>query len=201
MKLIKCTNCGEVFEEAVSPCKICGGVIELTISLTGIGAESSAGTLGSVSETNRNNCKHIKYNAPSGAKSESSLSNSQLTGFVKSPIDIGRQGENRVATCIKNHLTKIGKPYHDAESHDDRGEDCALIIDNENVFIQIVTMKPSDGYWKSVAQGSGDIKLNLNEAASAIKSTISQKALRYQNRVNATSNMLLAIDTCNRYLQ
>lgn len=191
---IKCTNCGKEFTEAVSPCKYCGGIIELSIALTGIGAQASVGKLGTVTETNSSKSKLIKYDAPSGAQSESLLSNNQLTGFVKSPIDIGRLGENRVISCIQNHLTKIGKSYSYASSQDSRGEDGALIIDNEKVIIQIVTMKPDSGFWKAVAQNESEVGLNLNEAASSINCTIAEKAERYKSKYKSTENMLLAID-------
>lgn len=194
MKLIKCTNCGEVFKEAIGPCKICGGIIELSIALTGIGAESSVGKVGNVIETRSNNSHHIKYTAPSGTQSESSLSSSELIGFVKSPIDIGRPGENRVITCIKNHLTKTEKSYREIKSQDNLGEDGVLIIGNEKVIIQIVTMKPNDTFWKDVVHGKGEFTFNLNEAASRIMSTISRKARHYKNKDNSTKNMLLAID-------
>ena len=193
---IKCLNCGAPFNEAISPCKWCGGIIELSINLTGIESKSATGRVGTVNDTNSEDGQFINYTAPTGAQSDSSLVGNLLTILVKPPVDVGTRGESRVLACIKNSLKIAGKtltePLKDKEARDDRGEDGVLIIDGNHVTIQIVTARPDVLFWKGVADGAGKATVEISEALKWINDAISEKAQHYQDAIK--SSMLLAVD-------
>lgn len=196
LQTIKCSNCGAPFSEAVSPCKWCGGTIELSIGLTGIELKSAIGRLGVVNDTNSEHGQHIKYTAPTGAESNSSLVGNLLTILVKPPVDVGRPGEPRVLVCVENSLKTAGKnltPSSEEErAKDDRGEDAVLIIDGNRIVLQIVTAKPDASFWRSVANGAGETSVEISEAVKWINDAISEKAQHYQEKIK--SSMLLAVD-------
>lgn len=196
LRTIKCSNCGAPSSEAVSPCKWCGGIIELSITLIGVESKSAIGRVGVVNDTNSEDGQYIKYTAPTGAQSDSSLVGSLLTILVKPPVDIGRPGEPRVLACIENSLKMTGKtltpPSENMHARDNRGEDGILIIDGNHVTLQIVTVKPDESFWKSVASGAGKASVEISEAISWIDNAVSGKAQHYQNEFK--SSMLLAVD-------
>jgi hypothetical protein len=195
-RTIKCSNCDAPFSEAISPCKWCGGTIELSITLTGIESKSATGRVGIVNDTNSEDGQYIKYTAPTGAQSDSSLVGSLLTILVKPPVDIGRPGEPRVLACIENSLKMTGKtltpPLENMRARDNRGEHGVLIIDGNHVTLQIVTAKPDASFWKSVANGAGEARVEISEAAKWINNAVSGKAQHYQNEFKFS--MLLAVD-------
>lgn len=195
-RIIKCLNCGAPFSEAISPCKWCGGTLELSITLTGVESKSATGQVGVVNYTTSEDRQHIKYTAPTGAQSDSLLVGSLLTILVKPPVDIGRLGEPRVLACIENSLKMMGKtltlPLENMRARDNRGEDGILIIDGNHITLQIVTAKPDASFWKSVANGAGKASVEISEAINWINNAVSGKAQRYQNEFK--SSMLLAVD-------
>jgi hypothetical protein len=195
-RIIKCINCGAPSSEAISPCKRCGGTIELSITLTGVESKSATGHVGTVNDTNTENGQFIKYSAPTGAQSDSSLAGNFLTVLVKPPIDIGRLGEQRVLVCVKNSLRTAGKnltePSEEGRARDDRGEDAVLIIDGNRIVLQIVTLCPEQGFWRNVANGGGKASVEISETTKWLNNAISEKAQHYQNKFK--SSMLLAVD-------
>lgn len=196
LRTIKCLNCGAPSSEAVSPCKWCGGTIELSINLIGVESKSATGRVGVVNDTNSEDGQYIKYTASTGAQSDSSLVGNFITISVKPPIDIGRLGESRVLVCVQNSLRMTGKnlrePLEEERARDDRGEDGVLIIDDNRVVLQIVTVRPNASFWPSVAQGEGKASVKLSNATEWINNAVSKKAQRYQNEFK--SSMLLAVD-------
>ena len=195
-RIIKCLNCGAPFSEAISPCKWCGGTFELSITLTGVESKSATGQVGVVNYTTSEDRQHIKYTAPTGAQSNSSLVGNLLTILVKPPVDVGRPGEPRVLVCVENSLKIAGKnlrePLEKERAEDDRGEDAVLIIDDNRIVLQIVTVKPDALFWKSVANGAGEANVEVSEAAKWINNAVSEKAQQYHNEFK--SSMLLAVD-------
>ena len=149
-----------------------------------------------MNDTNSEDVQYIKYTAPTGAQSDSSLVGNLLTVLVKPPVDIGRPGEQRVLVCVKNSLKMAGKnlrePLEIERARDDGDEDAVLIIDNNRIVLQIVTISPDEAFWKSVANGAGKARLDISEATKWINNAVSGKAQRYQKEFK--SSMLLAID-------
>ena len=196
LQSIKCSNCGAPSSEAVSPCKWCGGTIELSITLIGIELKSAMGRVGVVNDTNSEHGQYIKYTAPTGAQSNSSLVGNLLTILVKPPVDVGRPGEPRVLVCVENSLKIAGKnlrePLEKERAKDDRGEDAVLIIDGNRVVLQIVTVKPDVSFWKSVANGAGEASVEISEATKWVNNAVSEKAQHYENKFK--SSVILAVD-------
>lgn len=195
-RTIKCSNCGAPFSEAISPCRWCGGTIELSITLIGVESKSATARVSVVNDTNSEDGQYIKYTAPTGAQSNSSLVGNLLTILVKPPVDVGRPGEPRVLVCVENSLKIAGKnlrePLEKERAEDDRGEDAVLIIDDNRIVLQIVTAKPDALFWKSVANGAGEANVEVSEAAKWINNAVSEKAQQYPNEFK--SSMLLAVD-------
>ena len=191
--IVRCLKCGATFLEPVGPCARCGGTIEMSIPLTGVEAKGEVGQLGTVADSPiSHGGREIRYTAPTGSSSETSLVGNLLTTQVKPPIDVGRRGEPRVFACILAYLAKAGKEAIALPATDERGEDGALQIAGDRVSVQIVTAIPSESFWGNVARGSGEAQAELPEPADWIEAAISKKARLYplDNRLS----MLLAVD-------
>ena len=191
--LIQCLKRGATFLEPVGPCARCGGTIEVSVPLTGVEMIGALGTVGTVADSPTSlGGREIRYTAPTGSSSETSLVGSMLTVQVKPPIDIGRPGEPRVLACIVACLANAGKEVIALPATDQRGEDGALQIEGDRVIVQIVTATPGRSFWGMVAKGSGEAEAKLAEAANWIHAAISEKAKLYPTEDKLS--MLLAID-------
>ena len=190
---IHCLDCGATVLEPVGPCPGCGGEIELSIRLAGVQAQCAAGNLGTVADSPTGlGGREIKYAAPTGSISKTSLNGSALTVQVKRPIDIGRLGEPRVLACIVACLARAGKVATFLPANDHAGEDGVLQIDGDRVVVQIVTGGPSKSFWNKAAKGGAEILTDLTGAANWIHAAISKKAEIYSPK--SKRSMLLAVD-------
>jgi hypothetical protein len=195
-KTIRCLSCDARFLDAVGPCALCGGIIELSIALSGAAVTSETGRLGTVADSfPPQGGRKIEYTAPTGSRSDSSLNGSLLNIKVTRPVDIGRKGEPRVLACIQAFLEIEGKKSFSLFATDSAGEDGVLQIDKDRVTIQIVTVSPSKGFWGTVAKGDGAVKAELTETVEWIYGAISEKGNLYpkENKLS----MLLAVDVAH----
>jgi hypothetical protein len=190
---IKCLNCDAKLSEPVGPCPHCGGIIEVSIALSGHGINVPTGQLGTVAESTVPFWgRLINYTAPTGSKSSASFDGEKVAISVEPPIDIGRPGEARVLSCIVARLAIAGKQATKLIASDDQGEDGVLLVAGDRVTVQIVTASPNTTFWSSVARGSGAVHAKLPEAAGWIYKAIAAKAQLYSNENKLC--MLLAID-------
>ncbi len=193
---IQCLGCGAIFLEAIGPCALCGGEIELSVALTGNQITTAPGQLGAVADSPTiNSGQQIRYKSPKGAKSEASLVGGSLHAQIYPPVDIGRPGEPRVMSCVMAYLTKAGKNPVMLSAIDKSGEDGVLEILDERVTVQIVAASAGQGFWGQVAQGGSEVHVELNGALPWIYSAISEKAKRYPSEYK--KRMLLAVDVAH----
>jgi hypothetical protein len=140
---ILCKGCGASFEEAIGPCSLCGGEVELAVLLTGVETTAKLGRLGAVAdEPVGQHGERVRYLAPSGARSESSLVGDRIYLQVEPPVDIGTRGEPRVFDRILAVLSASGTaPLVLPHSNRD-GEDRVVRYGGDEITIQIVSAGP-----------------------------------------------------------
>ena len=190
---IRCKRCAASFEEAIGPCPHCGGQVELTVLLTGVEATAELGRLGAVvDEPVHWGGERIRYVAPSGARSESALTEDGVNLQVEPPVDIGTRGESRVFDRIVSLLSASGPAPDVLPASDHHGEDRVVRYAGETITVQIVSAGLGPAFWRDVAKGSGQTQGKLDVAAAWVHHAIADKARMYtapQKRA-----MLLAVD-------
>jgi hypothetical protein len=190
---IKCLSCGAVLTEAVGPCWLCGGPIELRVGLSGVGCNVAVGQVGTVNDTSTiERGRQISHTAPTGSQSDASLIGNHIRIRVQRPVDVGTRGEQRVLACITAFLTMECNPPTLLHADDRVGEDRVLRINTAIVTLQIVAATPDESFWHSVSKGAAETRVELLEAAGWIDATICKKAGKYSAELRST--MLLAVD-------
>lgn len=193
---IRCLSCGATFTDAVGPCVYCGGVVELSVTLTGVEAKAIAGRVGAVAdETTEAGGQEIRYAAPSGAHSKSVLVEGQVHAQIEPPVDVGRRGESRVFQCVLAQLVAVGLAPVSLPASDQAGEDRVIQVGGERVTLQIVTASPDMSFWGGVARGSQALRAEIGVAAGWINKAILEKSDKYPESVK--SSMLLAVDVAH----
>lgn len=193
---VRCPRCGATVSNALGPCDQCRAPIDPSTSMTRNGCKVRAGQLGTVVDSpTPAGGQEVRYTAPTGARSETSLDAGRLTVQIKPPVDVGTRGESRVLACVVAHLAMSGTASTPLPASDKRGEDRVLQISGDRVALQVVTAAPDALFWARVARGSADAHATLAEAASWIERAISDKAMSYPRAFK--SSMLLAIDVAH----
>jgi len=165
----------------------------VSVPLTGVEAKVGVGNVGTVADgPTPLGGREIRYAAPTGSQSSTSLVDNDLAAHVKAPVDIGRPGEPRVLACIVAYLAGNGKIASRLPATDHLGEDGVLQIIGERVVVQVVTVNPRPGFWGGVAKGDGQVLATLTEAVDWIHAAIVEKAKLYPPEDK--SSMLLAVD-------
>ncbi len=72
------------------------------------------------------------------------------------------------------------------------GEDRVLLIGNERITLQVVTVPHEASFWREVAKGIGSVHTDIGVAAGWVNDAIVEKAERYPESVKQA--MLLAVD-------
>ena len=190
---IRCKRCGASFDEAIGPCSRCGGEVELSVLLTGVGATAQLGRLGAVAdEPVRGGGERIRYVAPSGARSDSELTQDGVRLHIDPPVDVGTRGEPRVFDRIVALLSASGPAPDILPASDHDGEDRVIRYRGETITIQIVCAGLGPEFWWGVAMGSGQAQVKVDVAAAWVRNAIDDKAGMYTT--SQKRSMLLAVD-------
>jgi len=133
---IRCLSCGAIFAEAIGPCAHCGGVVEVTIALTGVESKGLAGQVGTVADSpTSEGGRQIRYSAPCGARSTATFVGDRVAVRIEPPVDVGTRGESRVLACVVAHLAAGGNVPISVPAFDQAGEDRVLQIAGERVTL------------------------------------------------------------------
>jgi hypothetical protein len=193
-RTIRCTACEASLHEPIGPCPFCGGPIEVSVGLTGVGAMAQSGTVGAVArESVAGGGERIRYSASTGARSESVLVDARVRTFVQARVDAGKRGEEDVFARVLDVLRATGTvPIICPGASDSAGEDRVVRYRDERIVVQIVTASPGPSFWRDVAAGGADVEVDVETAAAWVHQAISEKARRYSPEPKRT--MLLAVD-------
>lgn len=113
---------------------------------------------------------------------------------IQPPVDVGgRRNEDRVCNTLVAAMRASGVPVESRRSGDDaRGEDGVLIMANEEVPVQIVTVPYARDFWHQVHAGSGTTQVPWADAAGWIHEALASKSVGLS--AAGKGGMLVALD-------
>lgn len=192
---IQCTICDAEAPDANGPCVRCGGPIGVTVQVTGLRLEITAGRPAMVNDQPRGpDTRTIDYSSSQGARSTATLAGGRVGLSVAGPVDIGKRGERRVIDAVLATLREARLSATEVPGRDEQGEDHVLVINSERVVLQIVSTPGDAEFWREVAKGAGTSDVALSRAVGWIEDALHEKA-KYDEGLK--HSMLLAIDVAH----
>jgi len=189
----RCIDCAQQWNSDASNCPNCGSTrIGRLFGVMLHGKVNPCGVLEAVADNPHDGAETIQYLSAAGGRSDSTLSADRLELTMKSPIDLGRQGEGRVIERVIDQLRRDGRQINVLDSRDDRGEDCKVLCDGEIVTLQVVAVPPSAEFLGKASRGSASTNVSVEGAAGWVHDVVTKKQNRYP--ASERRQILLAID-------
>lgn len=163
MNISYCPHCGTERAANGVPCATCGRG-DVTIECA---AGDSFRVTGEAVTLIHSKPENQGFNiiAGTGSRSEAALKDGRLHATVHGPVDIGQPGEPRARGTLIEALQAKGLDVTWRLGKNERGEDCVLVINGQNVTLQITTAPGAPTFWQDVGRDSGSTDVEVSEAA------------------------------------
>jgi hypothetical protein len=190
---IVCTACDLALDEPKGPCPRCGGTVCVSVRPTGQAAQASAGAVGALVDEVRETHHALQYASPSGVCSKIKIVGDDRVDMQIAPrsshrLDVGREGEDRVADRVRAQLASEGRTVIVGPGDDARGVDRVLVVDGDPIPLQIITVPNKASLW--LPRG-GDESFDAR-AVDLIHEAATSKARKYA--AGQRDAMILALD-------
>lgn len=188
-----CTACDHQWSDDATSCPACGRATVRRLFGNNVGGEiKPTGTLEGVADNPRPGQEFIQYLSPSGSRSDSALGADRLELTMRSPIDIGRNGESVVVGRVIAQLRADGRQVTLLPHRDERGEDGVILCDGKRVTVQVVGVPADHTFLAEASRGSASTTVPIDRAVFWIHEALKSKEAQYP--LGDRAEMLLAID-------
>lgn len=117
----------------------------------------------------------IRTQTSEGARSHELLADGIMSLNINGPTQTGRKGEGRAIDTLLSTLRQEGhQPVLD-EGQDERGEDGILLIQDERLTVQVVSVPSCSNLWRDANLGSATRSASVADAANWIRNALFAK--------------------------
>ena len=165
----------------------------VTVELVGVEARGEVGDVGPVIEERDPSGEQfrIRTQTPKGARSHELLADGVVSLDIHGPTETGRKGEARVLDTLLNTLRQEGlQPVLEA-GRDERGEDGILLLQDERLTLQVVSVPGCPELWRDANRGSATTSVTVADAAKWIRDAVSAKYTNTSPAERATTIVVL----------
>jgi len=187
-----CPTCGDVRGDRSPTCPRCGVPYEERVSIHTEDSATMTDTEELVGEESRPGLEAVVFKSFDGMRSHATLANATVELTLRGPLDLGRQGEPRVADRIVSVLKSEGRAVELIPHEDSKGEDSRIKCDGTDINVQVVTVPGATQFLREANQGSASTSVPIAQAAAWINDAASAKAAHYSATQKAGT--LLALD-------
>jgi hypothetical protein len=159
-------------------CSSCGSLDQsVTIELVGVESRCDVGNVGTVAEERdaSGDQFRIRTQTPEGASAHELLGDGVVSLNIHGPTQTGRKGEARALDTLLSRLRQEGhQPVLEA-ARDDRGEDGILLLQDERLTLQVVSVPSYPSLWRDANRDSATTSVPVADAAKWIRDAVFAK--------------------------
>ena len=155
--IISCARCGTVKTKSGSACSSCGSLDQTaTVELVGVESRCDVGHVGTVVEERDASGEQfrLRTQTPEGARSHELLADGVVSLTINGPTQTGRKGEARALDTLLNALRQEGQHPVLEAGRDERGEDGILLLQDERLTLQVVSVPSCPKLWRDANRDS-----------------------------------------------
>ena len=117
----------------------------------------------------------IRTQPPEGARSDARLADGVVSLNINGPTQTGRRGEGRAIDTLLSTLRQEGHRPVLEKGEDKRGEDGILLIQDERLTVQVVSVPSCSNLWRDANLGSATRSVSVANAANWIRDAVFAK--------------------------
>lgn len=176
--IITCARCGTVKPKSGSARSLCGSLDQsVTVELVGVESHAEVDNVGTVAEERDASRKQFRVGTqtPKGARSHEVLADGVVSLNIHGPTQTGRKGETRAVDTLLSRLRQERhRPVLEA-GRDERGEDGILLLQDERLTLQVVSVPSCPNLWREANRDSAMTSVPVAGAAKWIRDAIFAK--------------------------
>ena len=164
-----------------------------TAETVGMEARGEVGNVGTVAEERDASGERfrIRTQTPGGARSRELLADGVVSLNIHGPTQTGRKGESRALDTLLSKLRQEGhQPVLEA-GRDERGEDGILLLQDERLTLQVVSVPSDPKLWRDANRGSATTSVPVADAAKWIRDAVFAKFTNTSPAERATTILVL----------
>lgn len=177
-----------------SACFLCGSLDQsVTIELVGLEICGEAGNVGTVAEERDTSGGkfRIRTQTPEGARSHELLADGVVSLNIHGPTQTGRKGEARTLDTLLTTLRQEGHHPILEAGRDERGEDGILLLQDERLTLQVVSVPSCPKLWHDANRDSATTSVPMADAAKWIRDAVFAKFTKTSPAERATTIVVL----------